>query len=281
MSRARDIQRVDLAARGARSFVRHGDRAGPVVLLLHAWGESLRSFDRLVPLLPSSFDVVAFDQRGHGSSDRPDAGYDVESLAADVTAFLDALGLGQAVMVGSSSGGYVAQQVAVRAPERLSGLVLIGSPHSLLGRTPFTDEVERLVDPVDPEWVRAFIGSFALAGEVPDWYLADRVEESARIPAGVWKRSLAGLVTSPPPIETGLISAPTLIIWGDHDDLLPRAGQLYLAGRIPGATLREYEGVGHLVLWEQPERVAADLASFVLAGIAAASADLRGPGGPW
>ncbi len=64
----------------------------------------------------------------------------------------------------------------------------------------------------------------------------------------MWKRSLAGLVTSPPPIETGLISAPTLIIWGDHDDLLPREGQLYLAGRVPGARFLEYEGVGHLVL---------------------------------
>lgn len=96
---------------------------------------------------------------------------------------MDALDLSVAVLVGSSSGGYVAQQVAVRSPGRVAGLVLIGSPPTLQGRPAFADEIEGLSDPIDPSWVRAFLETFPLFHDVPDWFLRDRVRESARIPA--------------------------------------------------------------------------------------------------
>jgi rifampin ADP-ribosylating transferase len=66
------------------------------------------------------------DQRGHGDAGKPATGYDLESLGADIEAFMDAIGLSSAVLVGSSSGGYVAQQVAVHSPARVAGLVLVG-----------------------------------------------------------------------------------------------------------------------------------------------------------
>ena len=143
----------------------------------------LGSFDRLGPLLPLSLHVLAMDQHGHGQAAASDDGYDVESLGADVEAFMDALDLSVAVLVGSSSGGYVAQQVAVRSPGRVAGLVLIGSPPTLQGRPAFADEIEGLSDPIDPSWVRAFLETFPLFHDVPDWFLRDRVRESARIPA--------------------------------------------------------------------------------------------------
>jgi pimeloyl-ACP methyl ester carboxylesterase len=79
----------------------------------------------------------------------------------------------------------------------------------------------------------------------------------------VWRSSLTGLTTSPAPTDEGTISAPTLILWGDRDPLLAREEQEALAARIPASTLRVYEGVGHLVLWEQPDRVAVDVTRFV------------------
>lgn len=236
---------------------------GRPVLLLHAWGESLRCFDRLAPLLPPSLHLVAADQRGHGDADKPTDGYGLESLGRDIEAFMDAVGLPSAVLAGSSSGGYVAQQVAMRCPDRVAGLVLIGAPPSLRGRPELADEVGRLTDPVDPAWVRGFLEAFPLLHDVPGWYLEDRLRDGLRIPAEVWQASLAGLTRSPAPIETGPISAPTLILWGDRDGLLAREGQDALATAIPGSRLRVYEGVGHLVLWERPEHVAADLAKFV------------------
>jgi rifampin ADP-ribosylating transferase len=145
----------------------------------------------------------------------------------------------------------------------VAGLVLIGSPRSLQGRPAFADEIDLLADPVDPTWVRDFLAWFPLCHDVPDWYVEDRVREAARIPAAVWQESLAGLTSSPPPIGLGTISAPTLILWGERDQLLARADQTALAAAIPDSQLLVYPGVGHLVIWEHPDRVAADITRFI------------------
>ncbi len=122
-------------------------------MLVHAWCESSGAFDRLLPLLPAWVCAHTFDLRGHGRADKPDVGYRLADVAADVVGVLDALDLPDAVLLGSSSGGYVAHQVAVTAPERVRGLAMLGSPYSLAGRPPFADAVEALRDPIDPDWV--------------------------------------------------------------------------------------------------------------------------------
>jgi rifampin ADP-ribosylating transferase len=207
--------------------------------------------------------VLAPDLRGHGDTDKPDHGYSLVDVAEDVAAFLDALDLPSATLVGSSSGGYVAQQVAVAHPDRVDGLVLIGSPRSLRGRPPFADEVERLTDPVDRAYVEASLRWYPVHSAVPDGYLRDRVDDGVRVPAGIWRRSLEGLCDGVPPTEAGTIAARTLIIRGGRDDLLPRADTEALAAAIPDSQVVVYEDAGHLVLWEQPDRLARDIAAFL------------------
>ena len=97
-------------------------------------GRVLAFLDRLVlSLLPATVHAMAMDQRGHGDADKPAVGYSLEDFAMDVVAFMDAVGISSAVLLGSSSGGYIAQQVAVTSPDRVAGLVLVGSPRSLPG----------------------------------------------------------------------------------------------------------------------------------------------------
>jgi pimeloyl-ACP methyl ester carboxylesterase len=83
------------------------------------------------------------------------------------------------------------------------------------------------------------------------------------MPAYVWRETLSGLITARPPTEAATITAPTLIVWGARDELLTHEHQQALAAAIPASRLVVYEGTGHLVLWEQPERVASDLTAFV------------------
>ena len=254
--------RVELATGITLTYTSVGPTSAAPVVLLHAWAESRRSFDRVLSALPGTVRALSVDLRGHGEASAPRDGYSLAGMAEDVVGFMDAVGLQSAVLVGSSSGGYVAQQVAVTRPDRVEGLVLVGSPRSLQGRPPFADEVERLTDPVDERWVRDSLSWFPRFATVPDWYVEARVRDGARLPAHVWRAALDGLRQATPPTDTATIGCPTLITWGDRDALLSWNDQQQLSAAIPGSRLLVYEGTGHLVLWEQPLRVAKDIATF-------------------
>ena len=259
----RHVRSVRLANEICVSYLEQGDRSGIPVLLLHAWGESKASFDRLLPELPESLRVLAFDQRGHGGSDKPASGYELSTIASDVEGFMDVMGVESAVVCGSSSGGYVAQQVAVQAPSRVNALVLVGAPRTLQGTPAFAGEVAALTDPIDPNWVRNSLNWFPRFHPIPDWYIEDRIADGLQMPARAWKDALSGLASAIPPTESGEITSPTLIIWGARDELLGREDEEQLAAAIPKSRLSVYEDTGHLVLWEQPDRVAMDLLRFI------------------
>ncbi|MDQ5861815.1 MAG: alpha/beta hydrolase [Actinomycetota bacterium] len=99
--------------------------------------------------------------------------------------------------------------------------------------------------------------------KVPAWYIEDRVRDGLRMPARAWKGILNGLCEATPPTETGTIHAPTRILWGAEDGLLPRSDQEALAARIPGSVLKVYPDVAHMVLWECPAEVAEDTTAFL------------------
>jgi rifampin ADP-ribosylating transferase len=238
-----------------------GDADAPPVLLLHAWGESHSSFDRLIPLM-TGFRIYAPDLRGQGEADKPADGYSLAEQADDTAAILDALNVPRASVVGSSSGGYVAQQLAVVRPEKVAALVLAGCPVSLHRRTPFADEVDTLTDPLDEDWVRDSLSWFPLMHDVPAWYIENLVRDGLRMPAHAWKAILNGLREATPPTESGTIQAPTLILWGAQDNLLSRSDTETLAARVVGSVLNVYPDVAHAVLWEVPERVAEDATAF-------------------
>ena len=181
---------------------------------------------------------------------------------------MDAVGLGAAVLAGASSGGYVAQRFAVDSPSRILGLVLLGSPRSLRGpRPPFADVIAGLDDPIDAAFTRE-LSDGMVARKVPDAVMATLCEENLKASARVWRDAFEGLLAADPPLDNGRISAPTVIIWGGRDSLLPRGDQEAMASEIPGARFVVYPDVGHMPVIEAPERVAADIAALceVVAG---------------
>jgi non-heme chloroperoxidase len=248
--------------------VEQGDPAGVPVLMLHGYTDSWRSFELLLPHLPSRVRAIAVTQRGHGDADRPATGYRPEDFVSDVAAFMDALELPAAVLVGHSGGSYTAQGFAIEHPERTLGIALVGAFRALHGK-PELDElwqaVAALRDPVDPDFVREFQESTATQ-PVPAEFMEAVIADSRKVPARVWQATLKGLLDAEAPTETGTITAPTLILWGDRDTLCTRRDQEALVAAISGARLVVFEGTGHAVHWEQPERVAAELAAFVGTG---------------
>jgi rifampin ADP-ribosylating transferase len=212
--------------------------------------------------LPERIRAFAFDQRGHGDAAKPAHGYELRDFAGDVGAFMDAIGLEAAVLAGASSGGYVAQRFAVDDPGRTLGLALLGSPRSLRGPRPsFADTLATLEDPIDPAFVRE-LNEGMVGREVPEAVMEALCEANLQVPARVWRDAFEGLLAAEPPLDTGRISAPTLIVWGARDELLPRADQEAMAAEIPRARLVIYPDVGHLPIVEAPERLAADLTAL-------------------
>jgi pimeloyl-ACP methyl ester carboxylesterase len=251
-------------ADGLRLVVR--DRGtGIPVLLVHALGETHLAFDRLIELLPDGLRVLAPDQRGVGESDKPLEGYRLQDAASDMVGLLDALDVPAAWIVGSSSGGYVAQQIAVSHPDRLLGLVLVGAPRSLLDAGPLGAILESFHDPVTSADLAALNRGLAVPETIPADFLAVQDAAALTIPRHVWLAEGRGLVEATPPTVSGSIVVPTLLLSGADDELLGKAQAAELAEAIAGSRLVTYERTGHFVLWERPEWVARDLVEYVTA----------------
>ncbi|HET7203506.1 MAG TPA: alpha/beta hydrolase, partial [Steroidobacteraceae bacterium] len=208
---------------------------------------------------------VALTQRGHGDADRPETGYRPADFAADVDAFIEAMGLGPVVLVGHCMGATVAQRFAIDYPERLLGLVLLGSRASWHDQ-PEVEElgayVSRMQDPVDPAFVREFQQG-TVARPVSPPFLDTVVQESLKLPARVWRAVFVqGVQGVDHTMLLGAIEAPTLVLCGDRDTIA-WSEQETLAARIRGAQRKTCPEAGHSMHWEDPAQFAEELVAFI------------------
>jgi 3-oxoadipate enol-lactonase len=244
---------------------------GAAVLLVMGMGISLVQWRRTAAVLARDFRVLSFDNRGVGSSDSSLWPYPVAQMADDAIAVLDAAGEEHAHVYGISLGGMVAQELALRHPERLRALVL-GA----------TTPGSTLAVPSEESALSYFPRSAALTSEEAAWasvpYLyaeSTRRRHGQRIATDIARRSgaatgpLAQLhqLTAAATHDAGRrleqITAPTLVLHGAEDRLVPPANARILAETIPGAELRIYTRAGHLYPTDEP-RAEHDVARFLL-----------------
>lgn len=255
---------VPLATGPRLHCAEQGDPRGEAVVFLHGWPDSWFSFSRVLPLLPEHLRALAIDQRGFGDSDRPESGYAIPELAADVVAFLDALDIERATLVGHSFGSFVARRVAIAQPGRIARLVLIGT--GFTASNPITREVQaamrELPHPIPVEFARDFQASTAYR-PLPLEFFERLVAESLKLPARLWRLAFDRLLEYDDAEQLARITAPTLLLWGDRDALFSRTDQDRLIAALPRANVTVYEETGHCPNWERPEQVAGDIGAFV------------------
>ena len=248
--------------------IRYAERgpAGAVpVVFLHGYTDSWNSFRLVLDALSEQRHAFAPDQRGHGDSEKPERGYDVEGLAKDALGFLDALGIERATIVGHSLGSFIAQSLAISHPERVERLVLIGSAAAIKGHSGLGEFLAAVSEwPAAPD--RASIREFqegTVHAPIPEWFLEAVIAESAKVPLHVWRSALAGLLDADLTDRLAAIRLPVWIVWGERDALFTHSDQEALVASIPGARLSVYPDVGHAPHWERPREFVRDLERFL------------------
>jgi 3-oxoadipate enol-lactonase len=252
----------------------------PLLLIQGMSGTHLSWGDPFTDLLADQVETIAYDHRGIGRSSRVEQPFSITDLADDAAGLLDALELDSAHVVGISMGGMVAQELALRHPDRLRTLTLgctyCGGPGSALTQEAVITRLGEAMMSGDRE--RAIRTGYEV--NVAASFAADEANFEAF-------RSMALALPAPVPVimlqmqaiaahdtsaRLGEVRAPTLVIHGDEDLMLGVDNGRLIASLIPGARLEVLEGVGHMFWWEQPERSARLVLDHVARAAPAAAA---------
>jgi pimeloyl-ACP methyl ester carboxylesterase len=246
----------------------HG--AGDPVLLIMGLGSNAHGWYRTIPWLSARHEVIAFDNRGTGRSDVPDGAYSIAQMAADAAAVLDASGRDRAHVVGASLGGMIAQRVTLTYPQRVRSLVLIcttpGGPHAA---RPSNEVLGGMVEGGDDPSTIYRRNAWFLYGADTRTNHPERIEEDLAsrakiptLPAG-YLGQLQAAMGHDTWNELPSISAPTLVVHGDADLLVPTENGRLLAQRIPGADLVLIPGAGHMLQTDGGEAVRDAVLAFL------------------
>lgn len=242
---------------------------GPPIVLLHGWGMAAEAWDRQLTRFSATHRCVALDLRGHGASPKPAAGYGYDDHVADVAAAVARLGLERPVLVGWSMGGAVAA-LAAHAIDGVRGVVLAGSPPSLLARPGYPhgatpEDARGLVDAIRANREQAYrrVADETCAVDVGattrDWLLSLLLRVPGFAAIGAFEGVLAGDARGA--IEA--LPVPLLVVHGTHDAYVPLDAARWSASAAPDAELVVLDGCGHAPFLEAPDAFDDALSRFL------------------
>lgn len=245
--------------RGVRIYWEEHGSGEPVVLVM-GLSFTLEMWFRVTPVLARSYRVILFDNRGVGRSDAPRGPYRIPAMAEDSFAVMEAAGVNEpAFLVGASMGGMIAQEMALRSPERFRGLVLgcTACGGVLHGAWP------------DVRYMPGLWGWLTKRGEerenmlTPLLYSAstprERIEEDVRVratrqpPIASVLNQFAGVMLWQSLNRLPQLNLPTLVVHGEEDRVLPIENGRMVAARIPDAEFVAIPRAGHILITDQPE----------------------------
>lgn len=257
-------------------YTTHGERSSPALLLVMGMGLSSRGWGALPEKLAQHFFVITFDNRGTGYSGTRLGFLRMREMAEDAVAVLDAVGVPGANVFGISMGGMIAQELALRHPERVRALAL-GATHAsyLVSRKPSLRAMVDFVSVVArgrrnrPGVIGRLLTTPAFVAANPDvvgaWFL--RGDHARPLAALTQLTAIMGHHTSG---RLKQIACPTLILSGDQDRLVPVENAYALARLIPDAKLLVLRGAGHVFPLEQEEQTARALVEHFLGSVSGA-----------
>jgi len=255
---------------------------GPALLLLHGIGDSSQTWVPLMRRLARRYTVIAPDLLGHGASDKPRADYSVAAYANGMRDLMEVLGVDRATIVGHSLGGGVAAQIAYQYPERCERLVLVASggvardvnPILRVAAAPFA---ELAIPPL--QWPLGRLGGNLLLSALRVLG-TDIGRDATELKAvfeglpdgssrGAFTRTLRSVVDWRGQVVTMLDrcylaeGVPILLVWGDHDAVIPVAHAHRAHAAMPSSRLSIYAEAGHFPHHTDPDRFLRELRAFI------------------
>lgn len=259
-----------------------GPRDAPAIILLHGSAADLHTWQPWVDALKDRYRVIRFDQVGHGlTGPDPADDYSLENFVADIDEVADALELESFVLGGNSMGGGHSVAYALAHPDRVSALVLVdagGVPENVrssddedsggnigftLARTPVVNRIMNYITPrsMIEQSLRQTVSNEDIVTEDA----VDRYWELLRYPGNrnATRIRFSGEWTSFDEAQVSSITAPTLVIWGEEDGLIPVEAGLWYDRHLPNSRLVVYPGIGHLPQEEVADQSVAYLANWL------------------
>lgn len=242
------------------------------ILLLIGFSARRLSWYRQLPVLGKRFRTLTVDYRDIGDSDPVETDYTLADQADDMAAFLKALHVERAHVVGISMGGFVAQELALRHPDRVDHLILVATSAGGAGHVPAREELLKALFIRETlevgELARKNYGLFTLPGHFErhpeDWDIVAEIARDKPLKRDPYFRQLRSTAHHDTAERLKQLRHPTLIIHGLEDPLVPFVNAERLAALIPNAQLYSIPACGHIPSMEHPElfnRVVADFAS--------------------
>ncbi len=243
---------------------------GPPILFQHGYTSSRDTWREVIARLSDRYRCVALDARGAGDSGRPEDGYTIEQMAADVVALADALDIDRFTFVGHSMGGVIGMELGLTHADRLDKLVLVAPGSSEGSKVPpqFRARAERQWRERDRESMirdRILLAAreHAVAG------IPAAVDRLLSVSPGHYEGCFAALRGFRKSERLAEITTPTLVVAGAADSLL--AANLADFARLPDATLHVFSRVSHAIQREVPDRFTEVLADFLEHGVVTAA----------
>ncbi len=236
---------------------------GRPLVFTHGASWDRRQWDKQVDYFKDRYQVITWDVRGHGDSTLPEGPVNPEDFSKDLIALLDHLEIDKAILCGLSMGGHISLQTAIRYPERVEGLVLIGTPC-----TNSFNLYEKLVVPINrfsikliPMKTTAKLLAKTLSKFNPDnaQYILETV---SKIPHNNFNRLWHAITGMESKDDLHKVKAPTLILVGDHDNLTSRQ-QKYIQQNIADSELKIIKNAHHSTNLDNPKDVNQAIAEFL------------------
>lgn len=243
--------------------------SGPPLLLIQGLGYPSDAWWRLVPGLSASFRVLLFDNRGVGRTGVPGEAFSIETMADDAAEVIRAAGETSAHVLGASMGGMVAQELALRHPELIRSLILgcttPGGTDGIPSEAAAQGFLQSRTDMTPREAAEASV-PLVYADSTPRQMIAEDIDVRMKIPTGAagYGAQLGAVFGYRGALSRlGGLEAPTLVVHGTDDRLVPPENAKLLADAISGARLEWLDGAGHVFTTDRVEETLGLVSRFV------------------